>query len=214
MEDIRDVYELVLKGLALGTITAFSFGPVFFSIIDTSMRRGVRFALSVALGVLISDAIMITICFLSIGQIIQDTNVRNIIGAIGGCVLVIFGIYHIARPVHEVHPKDIQPSNWRMLLYMLKGFAINSINPFVLIFWLSAVSFVAVDNDYNKAEKIFFFVMALGFNFCYDTIKSFLASRLKHLLTHKTMNIISKVVGIGILIFGVRLLWKTLVPFL
>jgi small neutral amino acid transporter SnatA (MarC family) len=39
-------------------------------------------------------------------------------------------------------------------------------------------------------------------------VKAFLASRLKHLLTYHVMVVISRVVGVAIIVLGVRLIYK------
>ncbi|HUM46359.1 MAG TPA: LysE family transporter [Chitinophagales bacterium] len=209
---MHTLFELLYKGALLGVITAFSFGPIFFTIIETSITRGHRLAISIAIGVLLSDILIITASFLSVGTLMQHETVSNAIGASGGALLLIFGLYHLWKPVATPKTMDITPaSHFSHLLFIIKGLIINTLNPFVFIYWLSAVSIVSVDKDYNEAEKIMFFGAALLCNFFFDLVKTFLASRLKHLMTQRTMNFISKAVGCGIIYFGARLLWKTVV---
>ncbi|MBX7140532.1 MAG: LysE family translocator [Chitinophagales bacterium] len=206
---MHPLFELFYKGFLLGLISAFSFGPIFFSIIETSLRKGVYFAISIAVGVIVSDAMIIALSFLSVGKLIQDPVLKNAIGTVGGFLLIAFGIYHLIKPVP--HPKAVELNPSRdYFLYVTKGFLINTLNPFVFIFWLSAVSIVTVDPDYNETERILFFLAAIGTNFAFDIGKSFLANQLKHVMTHRLMTIISRSVGVGIIFFGLRLLWKTL----
>ena len=206
---MHPLFELFYKGFLLGIISAFSFGPIFFSIIETSLRKGVSFAVSMSLGVIVSDALIITLSFLSVGKLIQDPGLKNAIGTVGGFLLIGFGIYHLIKPVP--HPKEVVISDTKdYFLYVTKGFLINTLNPFVFIYWLSAVSIVTVDPDYNQSDRILFFAAGIITNFCFDIGKSFLAARLKHIMTHRTMTFISRSVGIGIMVFGIRLLWKTL----
>jgi threonine/homoserine/homoserine lactone efflux protein len=141
--------------------------------------------------------------------LIQDPGLKNAIGTVGGFLLLGFGIYHLVKPVP--HPKTIEVTQSKdYFLYVTKGFLINSLNPFVFIYWLSAVSIVTVDPDYDESDRILFFIAAIATNFLFDIGKSFLASRVKHLLTHRTMTFVSRSVGIGIMFFGLRLLWKTI----
>lgn len=203
--------ELIYKGALLGMITALSFGPVFFSIIETSIARGHRLAVSIATGVLVSDALIITASFMSIGKLMNDETVSSFAGVTGGVLLLFFGLYYVWKPVTS--PKAIQitgAARFSHLLFFLKGLAINTFNPFVLLYWISAVSLVSVDKEMSKAEMFIFFTAAIGCNFFFDLLKTFLAGKLKHLLTPRSMNFISKAVGIGIIYFGMRLLWKTL----
>src|SRR5205814_2014114 len=131
---------------------------VFFSIIETSIHKGVYFALSISLGVLLSDACVISISFLSVGHLITGITAKKIIGSVGGFLLLGFGIYHLLKPVP--HPKTMEVkthSHFMYLLYIGKGFLMNSVNPFVFIYWLSAVSIVTVDPDYSETDRILFF---------------------------------------------------------
>ena len=209
---MHPVFELIYKGFILGLITAVSFGPIFFSILETSIHKGVYFAISIAVGVLVSDVCIISLSFLSVGALIQDDSLKKIIGAVGGFLLLAFGIYHLMKPVPHPHTLQIKShSHFMYLLYTAKGFLINTVNPFVFIYWVSAVSWVTLEPDYKDSDRIFFFITALCSNFFFDVSKSFLASKVKHLLTHRTMVVVSRIVGVAIILLGMRLLWKTLI---
>lgn len=208
----QTIPELIYKGILLGIITAFSIGPVFFTIIETSISRGYRPAINLALGVLISDAFIISACFLSIVSLIQNNEVREIIGAVGGLILIVFGIYHIVHPITPAKTFQIGSARrFSAAIFLFKGFLINTINPFVFIFWIGAMSIVSVNNDYSHAAKVVLFSAAVLCNFGCDMIKTFLAIKLKRFMTPRMMNIISKAVGCAIIYFGLRLLWKTLI---
>lgn len=207
---MHPLFELIGKGFFLGLITALSFGPVFFSILETSIHKGVYFALCIALGVLVSDTCIISLSFFSVGHLMQDDPVKKIVGAVGGFLLVGFGIYHLLKPVPHPHTLQVKnESRWNYLLYFSKGFFINTLNPFVFIYWVSVVSIVTVEPDYSQTDRLIFFAAAVCSNFGYDMIKSFLAVKLKHLLTHRIMVIISRIVGMAIILLGMRLLWSS-----
>lgn len=209
---MQSLFELIYKGLFLGLITAFSFGPIFFTIIETSISKGHRWAISIAVGVLISDALIISISFLSLGQLIQDQGVNKTVGVIGGFLLIGFGLYQILKAPPPPRTVNLNTSSHlTYLLYVGKGIVVNAVNPLVFIYWLSAVTIVTVDRDYNDADRIIFFAAALLSSFSFDVVKTFFASKLEHLLTPRLINIISKIVGCCIIYFGLRLLWKTLI---
>ena len=47
--------DLVLKGIVTGFILSIMVGPVFFVLLETSIKKGVRAALAFDLGVLLND---------------------------------------------------------------------------------------------------------------------------------------------------------------
>jgi len=206
---MHPAFELIYKGFLLGVITAISFGPIFFSIIETSIHKGVYFAISIAVGVMVSDVCIILLSLFSVGALIHDDSLKKIIGATGGFLLLAFGIYHLVKPVPRQQTLQVNThSHFMYLWYMAKGFLINTINPFVFIYWVSA-SLVTLEPDYRPSDRIFFFVAAVGSNFFFDVSKSFLAGKVKHLLTHRTMVMVSRIVGLAIILLGMRLLYTS-----
>lgn len=202
---------MFFKGALLGLIAAFSLGPVFFGVLDVGMRRGALFALAFCFGVLLSDVSVLTLSFFSLSKWIREPELRNAVGTLGGVVLVLFGLYQLLRPAPgEQRPAELNSRD--LALYAVRGFVINSINPFVYIFWIGGMSILAVDPRYEQQHYINFFAGTFGTIIVMDLIKSYFSSRLKHLLTKRLTTMITRSVGAGIVFFGLRLLWKTLNP--
>ena len=88
----------ILIALATGFALAWGFGTVFFSLIQTGIEHGYRKAMNIAIGVVVSDAIMILI---AVGGSSILTNVikkyQPIVGFVGGFVLIILGIVTFFR---------------------------------------------------------------------------------------------------------------------
>ncbi|MEJ0033034.1 MAG: LysE family transporter [Bacteroidota bacterium] len=55
---------MFIKGIQFGIVLAFLAGPVFFTIVQTSAERGFSKGVLVALGVSISDAFYVVVCYL------------------------------------------------------------------------------------------------------------------------------------------------------
>ena len=51
--------EFLLKGLSYGVVLSFLVGPIVFTLLQASLERGIKIALSVGLGVWISDFLFI-----------------------------------------------------------------------------------------------------------------------------------------------------------
>jgi threonine/homoserine/homoserine lactone efflux protein len=56
--------ETISKGIFTGTILTMSFGAGFFALIQTSINRGVKQGLLIALGTLLSDIFIFSFAFL------------------------------------------------------------------------------------------------------------------------------------------------------
>ena len=60
--------EIVLNGIVSGIVLAFLIGPVFFTIIQTSIERGFWSGVFVAIGVSLSDAFYILVSYFGLTQ--------------------------------------------------------------------------------------------------------------------------------------------------
>jgi threonine/homoserine/homoserine lactone efflux protein len=142
-------------------------------------------------------------------QFINNPQFRFYLAYAGGCILILFGIYHlfIKSRRRMTAPLDVA-SEKKMYRYFVKGFIINGMSPMVLVFWIGAISIASLDFGYAKGLEFFiFFSTVLGTVLATDILKAYLADKLRALITHRLMAIINVVVGICLLVFGVRLIW-------
>ena len=70
--------EIVLNGIISGIVLAFLIGPVFFTIIQTSIERGFWSGVFVAIGVSFSDALYILVSYLGLDSVYGELRVSDI----------------------------------------------------------------------------------------------------------------------------------------
>jgi threonine/homoserine/homoserine lactone efflux protein len=199
--------EIVFNGLKLGVVLAFLIGPVFFTIIQTSVERGFRNGVLVSLGVSLSDVMYVAVCYFGLVQFINNPQFRFYLAYAGGGILILFGIYHLFIKSRRKMTVSIDiASEKKMYRYFLKGFIINGMSPMVLIFWIGAISIASLDFGYTRGFEFFiFFSVVLCTVLSTDILKAWLADKLRTLITHRLMVIINVVVGVCLIIFGARL---------
>jgi threonine/homoserine/homoserine lactone efflux protein len=203
--------EIILKGVISGLVLALMIGPVFFTILQTSIERGFNKGVLVAIGVSLSDMLYIIISYLGLSQIIHNDRVKIYLTYGGGLMLLGFGCYYLfikSKKLAEVDPKLIKPrSPWR---YIAKGFIINGLTPMMLIFWIGTVSVATTDLGYHAPREAFLFFSGIVCTvFITDVIKAKLADQLRHLLTSRLIHILNITLGIVLIGFGLRLLFFT-----
>jgi threonine/homoserine/homoserine lactone efflux protein len=201
--------ESVLKGIVSGIVLAFLIGPVFFTILQTSIERGFWSGFFVAIGVSLSDAFYISICYLGVYQLFDKGNFKEYLAYFGGGVLLIMGLYYLiikSRKLAHYDPQNVQAKNSYKLI--VKGFIINGLTPMVLIFWLGTVGVATTELGYSTPGKaIPFFVAILCTVFMTDIIKAKLADKLRQVLTPRFVRTMNLVLGVVLLIFGGRLIF-------
>lgn len=207
--------EIVFNGVKFGVVLAFLIGPVFFTIIQTSIERGFWKGALVALGVSVSDTLYVAICYLGLFQFLNDPKFRTNMAYVGGAILILFGLYHLLIKSRKAHIVTVQTvSENRSFKYFLKGFVINGVSPMVLIFWVATLSMATVEMGYSGGWELFiFFVALLVTVLATDLIKAYLADKLRSLITHRFLMIMNVGVGIFLIIFGVQLLLKAKTAF-
>jgi threonine/homoserine/homoserine lactone efflux protein len=200
--------EMVLNGILSGIVLAFLVGPVFFSILQTSIERGFWSGFFVAVGVSVSDALYIAVSYMGIYQIFDKGNFREYLAYFGGVVLLLFGLYYVLIKGRKIRMDDPQMQQSRSVYrLMLKGFIINGLSPMVLIFWLGTVGVATTKFGYTTpARAIPYFASIVGTVFLTDVIKAKLADRLRIALTPGFIRTLNIVVGVVMVIFGGRLI--------
>lgn len=201
--------EAILNGILSGIVLAFLIGPVFFTIVQTSIERGFGSGTFVAIGVSLSDAFYITLTYLGVYQIFDQGNFREYLAYTGGVVLLLLGAYYLfikSRRMATYDPEKVETkSPWKLIS---KGFIINGLSPMVLIFWLGTVSVATTKLGYvTPVKAIPFFAAIVITVFITDIIKAKLADKLRRLLTPKFIRNLNIGLGVALVIFGARLIY-------
>lgn len=200
--------EAVLKGVASGIALALLIGPVFFTILQTSIERGFLSGLLVSVGVSISDALYILLCYMGLNQFLNNSNAEVYLAYAGGFILFCFGFYYLfikSRKPLAYRTVNIKISNPYRLV--AKGFIINGLSPMVLIFWLGMVSVATGEFGYTASNAVIFFGSVVATVFATDLLKAKLADKLRQVLTHRVIRWLNIVLGLVMVLFGGRLLF-------
>ncbi|WKZ58527.1 MAG: LysE family transporter [Cyclobacteriaceae bacterium] len=200
--------EIVLKGIVSGLVLALLIGPVFFSIIQTSIERGFLSGVLVAVGVSLSDALYIFLAYMGLSQVFSNGDNQRYMAYFGGIILFAFGVYYLfikSRRILDFKSVNIKSTSpWRLIS---KGFIINGLSPMVLIFWLGTVSVATGEFGYTTTTQVVtFFSAIVATVLLTDIIKAKLADKLRTVMTPRLVRVMNLILGVVMLIFAGRLL--------
>ena len=190
-------------------------GPVFFTLIETSITKGVRAALTFDVGVLLADIMFITISYYGSVTILEKIQDDPRIFMIGGLVLVSYGLYTVfyrktKKIVTDKELVVVESNNYLGLFF--KGFFLNTINFGVLAFWLAIVIAVSSNFQMNSAKVFKYFAVVVIVFLLTDFIKILAAKQLKAKLTPIVLRKIRYALGIFFIIFVIILATKRYIP--
>lgn len=203
--------EAVLKGLAMGLLLALSVGPVIFTIVKHSISNGRAGGFSFVIGVWISDFLLIVLSNAFSQLVTTLLDFRMVIGVTGSAFLIGMGIFYLFLKKIHFHPEDMDLPPLKKSDHAkisLQGFLLNTLNPAVMIFWLTASTAIAITHTIR--DRIIIFSTALLVNMGADVFKVILAGKVRKKLTLKNIRLINKISGLILLIFGAVLLFGIL----
>jgi threonine/homoserine/homoserine lactone efflux protein len=105
--------------------------------------------------------------------------------------------------VKELFPDD-SPSEW--YVYLIKGFVSNIINPGVWFIWISAMVTITSSYQGDGRSILVFFAATLTTVFGFDTLKSYIADRLKNFLKPHIIHRMNQIIGAILVLFGIYLI--------
>lgn len=206
----------ILTAIPFGVILAFTIGPVFFVLLETSATKGFTSALAFDIGVILADIVFILLIFMSTDTLLDKIKDDPKLLVFGGVLLVVYGLISFIKVsksfrsiVREHHRIELPKKDYGKLF--IKGFLLNFINIGVLLGWLG---FIVIGTSITKSENgvtVFIITMLVSYFVC-DLFKIAAAKRLKNKLTPRRIFKTKKIVALVILGFGILLLSQGLFP--
>jgi threonine/homoserine/homoserine lactone efflux protein len=209
--------DLILKGIVTGFVLSIMIGPVFFILLETSIKKGIRAALSFDFGVLLSDIFYIIVAYIFYSEVSSLTNGKNegILKIVGGCVFLVYGIFNFLKKPNEHESKDagkLVNNTYDYFMLFIKGFALNVANPLVIFYWFGVLALGAKnENPENSGYTfIYIFVILLTF-FMVDVLKIIGAKRLRPYITSSVLKSLNRITGSILIIFGIVILMQGII---
>ena len=106
--------------------------------------------------------------------------------------------------IESMEDKAIRQNSYLSL--WLKGFLLNTINPFTFFFWIGVSGLVFTNGNPSNTEAMYFYGGLIGTLVVTDTVKVALAKLIRRWLKPHYILWLRRIVGIVFIIFGVVLL--------
>lgn len=203
---------LILEGIAFGLALAVSIGPIFFALVQTSLRQGLAAGVFVGTGIWVSDFLYIIASYFGISQLHAlkgDPQFTFWFGLLGGLFLFGFGLALFFKKPPGLEqlrqPSDRESS---VLLLWAKGFLVNTANPFTIFFWFVTMTNGVIERQFSPVQVLQFFGGILGIIILTDFLKAYFADALRRKLMPVHLKWFGWLGGVIVMGFGVVIIWK------
>lgn len=202
------LWDASLKGVFLGLFLAISVGPTLFAILKYSLNHSYKAGIAFILGVSISDILYVVVANLAASWLEVLHGYSRQIAYGGAGILIIVGLIGLISRYRPVRPGNVKIniSNTDYFKIWSSGFLINTVNPAVIMIWLTSVSAVANTSGWYR---VIMFGVCLSLVLAVDLGKVFLADTIRRKLTLRRIMYLQKTSSGIILFFGIALFVST-----
>ena len=211
-----DIYHF-RDAFFIGFFMAFMIGPIFFMLIQISVLKGARAALSFDLGVILGDITFILIAYYGSRSLLEKLKDDPRLFFIGGLVLIIYGLITYLDKQNKkealANSKVVEvPINNNYIKLFFKGYFLNFINVGVLAFWLGTVLVIGPTLKMNENAIFWYFATIILGYIITDLGKIFLAKQLKAKMTTLVIYRFKRIMGIILIVCGIFLMLQGFIP--
>lgn len=205
----------LFEGVKVGLILSMLAGPIFLALVQAGIEKGLRAGATVGLGIWISDLLFIMSVYYGLSYVMNFVSGQTfslMLGIAGGLLLSGFGLYNLLSPPVRSLPHAVKwtgtASTWSAL--WLKGFLINTVNPFTFFFWIGIAGHVVVGDGLSGGESFNYFAGIMGVVMTTDFLKVALAKRIRRSLRPVHLVWMRRIAGVGLIVFGMALMARVL----
>ena len=196
----------LFSGYLTGLALIIFLGPVFFTLLKSSLQYGFKAGFTVALGIFVSDVIAVALCLLGAAAILESEENKLYVGIAGTIIAIFLGIRYLVKPALPKE-KEFTLKSTDYLGFFAKGFLVNFVNPFVFVVWLYIINGASSKFGHGTDLLIYMSAALLGI-LTTDSLKALFADRLSLILKPALLTRIYRLIGLILIVFGIVMLYK------
>jgi len=206
------ILDFVVTIILVTVSGALAPGPLFFANVSKGVELGARGGLVFAVAHTIVEFGLVML--LSVGLFVINSGlVRTVVGIAGGIVLIGFGVtqvYGSLKPKPQNVEEKGKASSRRLLLL---GLALTGLNPFFVIWWLTAgAQLIVIALEFASfAGVLFMYVCHVWMDYVWLAGTAYLAKTGMRVAGLKWYRVMTAVFGVVLVYFGLSFLINSIV---
>ena len=179
---------MFLEGYLVGLGLILLIGPVFFTLLQSTLQYDYKSGLAVAWGIFVSDVVCVLLCSYGAAPLLEQKHNQLIFSCLGAVILFGFGLKFLIKPSLNFET-SLQLKATDYVGFFAKGFLVNFVNPFVFLVWISIIGMATTKYELQQQVNIYLIGVLLGI-LTTDTLKALFAHNIKILLEPKYLQIL------------------------
>lgn len=196
----------IISGLVWGIALSFMFGSVFFALVQNSLSHGFKSGVMIAIGVIFSDLLLITIALHGVHFITHFPSFGFYTKLVGSTFLLALGVSNFFDQA-ETGVKAFTNSG-KNAYFVSKGFVMNFFNPANLFLWISTATHLLVNENMPIWKTYIFFASCVAAIFFSELAVSYFASWIKVWIKDVYLCRLKKGFGILYILLGIILIFR------
>jgi len=206
-----DIFSFVITVILITASGALAPGPLFFQTISQGTKIGARSGLIFSISHTIVEFLLIMSLAFGLLAVRNEIFIRNIVGLLGGVVLIVFGFYQIVVSLKKKDINQKQKVSSHRLFFI--GILFTAFNPYFIIWWLTvgsnlillALEFAAL------AGVVFMFLCHVWMDYVWLIAVAYFAKRGVNALNLRWYRILVGLFGVILIYFGISFLGDAVV---
>ena len=112
-------------------------GPLFFATISYGSKSGAKTGLVFSIAHTVVEFTLIMLLALGLLTVASEPLVKQVIGVVGGAILIIFGLLQIRNSIVSKFDELKKPKSSSRHLFII-GMVFTGLNPYFILWWLTA----------------------------------------------------------------------------
>ena len=129
MDQAMEALPFLVSGCVFGSAGGFSPGPTTTLVVSQTLRFGVLDGIKVAIAPALTDAPIIFVAVLLVGQLARFEPVLGVISLLGAAFLLYLAVESLRVRELKIDETKVEPRS------ISKGFVVNILNPHPYLFW-------------------------------------------------------------------------------
>jgi len=202
-------FQLIREGIGFGLVLAVMVGPILITLIQSCLQGGRVAGFEVTAGIWLSDAIIMSLAYyglVSLQSAVGGFSLESWLQYLGGAIFLMIGLFIALRKYKDFRTEAYQMKALDHGKFFVKGFLVNTLNPFTFIFWFTVAGSQVVARDLSERQAWIYLGTILGVIIITDSLKVLLSHWIRDRVAFSVLVWAQRIAGIILGGVGIYLL--------